>query len=170
MNNNIDFLSSSGILSGLIGGVVAVLAQILITYLKHFFTVKDNRIEQTNKIVYRQIEELEKLIYDVSNIRVPSITEINEDIIENAYHLIDADFERAKSFLSYKKNYCVKIISYFRLLDFRYNQIQNIKLGNVKELNLVDAKRNLIGEIKICKEKLLKELQNKKSDLMSDMS
>lgn len=171
MNNIKEFLSSSGILSGVVAGLIAACVQVLITYLEHFFKVKDKRIEQTNIMVYSQIEEIDKLIYDVSNIRVPSSTEINEDIIENAYYLIDADFQRAKSFLVYRKDhYYVKITSYFRLLNYRYDQMQAIKLGQEKELNLADSQKTLVGEIKVCKEKLLKELQNKKSDLMSDIS
>lgn len=35
-------------------------------------------------------------------IRIPAVTETNEDVIENAYHLVIADFERAKPLL-YKK-------------------------------------------------------------------
>jgi len=49
--------------------------------------------------------------------------------------------------------------------------MQYIKvLGSEEEAQLVKAKRAVIKEIKICKEKLLKALQNKKSDLLSDIS
>ena len=67
------------------------------------------------------------------------ITETNEDIIENAYHLIIADFERAKPLL-YKKNDPVTIKGFFNTLNNRYNQMQDIKLGLEKELKLEDSK------------------------------
>lgn len=165
-----EFLSSSGILSGVVAGVVAAMVQILIVYLKHFITTKDKRVERKNNLVDRQIEEIEKIIIDVSSIRIPSLTEIDEDSIENAYYLLTANFERAKSFL-YRKDDCIKIRGYFGRLNTYYNHMQYIKvLGSEEELQLVKAKRAVINEVKICKEKLLKELQNKKSDLMSDIS
>ena len=165
-----EFLSSSGILSGVVAGVVAAMVQILIVYLEHFITTKDKRVERKNNLVDRQVEEIEKLIIDVSSIRNPSLTEIDEDVIENAYYLITANFERAKSFL-YSKDDCIIIRGYFSSLNTHYNQMLYIKvLGSEEEAQLVKAKRAVIKEIKICKEKLLKALQNKKSDLLSDIS
>lgn len=108
------------------------------------------------------------MIKEVSEIRIPAITETNEDIIENAYHLIIADFERAKPLL-YKKNDPVTIKGFFNTLNNRYNQMQDIKLGLEKELKLEDSKRVLIGEIKECKKRLLNVLQDKEKELMSKM-
>lgn len=60
-------------------------------------------MKQTYEFIKWQRDEIGKLIKEVSEIRIPAITETNEDIIKNAYHLIIADFEWAKPLL-YKQN------------------------------------------------------------------
>ena len=93
---------------------------------------------------------------------------MNEDVIENAYHLIIADFERAKPLL-YKINDAVTIKGFFNTLINRYNQMQDIKLGYEKELNLENSKRILINEINECKKRLLNALQDKEKEIISKM-
>ena len=93
------------------------------------------------------------------------IMETNEDVIQNAYHLIIADYERVKSLL-YKKSDLIAIRSFFSTLNGRYNQMENIKLGYERELKLEDSKKVLIGEIKECKQRLLKVLQKEEKELI----
>ena len=169
MDNWIELLfDGGGIATGLIAGIVAALVQFLISYLDHTFITKTKKAEQTHEFVEWQRDEIGKLISEVSAIRVPAIKETNEDVIENAYHLIIADFERTKPLL-YKKNDPVTIKGFFNTLNGRYNQMQDIKLGYEKELKLEDSKRVLIGEIKECKQRLLNVLQDKEKEIMSKM-
>ena len=127
--------NGGGIATGIIAGIVAALVQLLISHLDHTFITKTKKAEQTHEFIEWHRDEIGKLIREVSEIRVPAITETNEDIIENAYHLIIADFERAKPLL-YKKNDPVTIKGFFNALNTRYNQMQDIKLGHEKELKL----------------------------------
>lgn len=169
MDNWIELLfNGGGIATGVIAGIVAALVQFLISHLDHIFITKTKKAEQTHAFIEWQRDEIGKLIREVSAIRVPAITETNEDIIENAYHLIIADFERAKPLL-YKKNDPVTIKNFFNTLNGRYNQMHDIKLGHEKELKLEDSKRVLIGEIKECKQRLLNVLQDKEKEIMSKM-
>lgn len=169
MNTWIELLSNvDGIATGIIAGVVAALVQVLISHLDHIFITKTKKMEQTQESIKWQRDEIGKLIREISEIRIPSSTETNEDIIENAYHLIIADFERAKPLL-YKKNDPVTIKGFFNILDKRYNQMQNIKLGYEKKLQLNDSKRVLIGEIKECKQRLLNALQENEKEIISKM-
>ena len=94
--------NGGGIATGVIAGIVAAFVQFLISHLEHIFIIKTKKAEQTYGSIKWQRDEIEKLIREVTEIRIPVITETNEDIIENAYHLIIADFERAKPLL-YKK-------------------------------------------------------------------
>ena len=160
--------NGGGIATGVIAGIVAAFVQFLISHLEHIFIIKTKKAEQTYGFIKWQRDEIGKLIKEVSEVRIPAITETNEDIIENAYHLIIADFERAKPLL-YKKNDPVTIKGFFNTLNNRYNQMQDIKLGLEKELKLEDSKRVLIGEIKECKKRLLNVLQDKEKELMSKM-
>lgn len=169
MNNWVELLfNGGGILTGVIAGIVAALVQFLISHLDHVYQSKTKKAEQTYGVIKWQRDELEKLIREVSEIRIPASTEMNEDIIENAYHLIIADFERAKPLL-YKKDDPVTIKGFFNTLDKRYNQMQDIKLGLEKELSLEDSKRVLIGEINECKKRLLNALQDKEKEIISKM-
>lgn len=158
----------SGIATGVIAGIVAAAVQFLISFLDHKFITKTKKAEQTYETIEWQRNAIGELIKEVSDIRVPKITETNEDVIENAYHLIIADFERAKPLL-YKKNSPVTIKGFFNTLNIRYNQMQDIKLGYEKDLKLEDAKKVLIGEIKECKHRLLNVLQDKEKEIMSKM-
>lgn len=160
--------NGGGIASGIIAGIVAALVQFLISHLDHTFITKTKKAEQTHAFIEWKRDEIEKLIKEVSAVRVPTIAETNEDIIENAYHLIIADFERAKPLL-YKKNDPVTIKGFFNTLNGRYNQRQNIKLGHEKELKLEDSNMVLIGEIEECKQRLLNVLQDKEKEIMSEM-
>lgn len=160
--------NGGGIATGVSAGIVAAFVQFLISHLEHIFIIKTKKAEQTYGFIKWQRDEIGKLIKEVSEVRIPAITETNEDIIENAYHLIIADFERAKPLL-YKKNDPVIIKGFFNTLNNRYNQMQDIKLGLEKELKLEDSKRVLIGEIKECKKRLLNVLQDKEKELMSKM-
>ncbi|MFG6325746.1 MAG: hypothetical protein K1W00_02740 [Lachnospiraceae bacterium] len=170
MGNWIELLfNGAGIATGIIAGVVAALVQLLLSHLNHRFIAKDKKADQTYAFIVWQRDEIRNLIKDVSEIRVPAITETNEDIIENAYHLIIADFERAKPLL-YKNNDPVTIKGFFNTLNKRYNQMQDIKSGHEKELKLEDSKRVLIGEIHECKKRLLNELQRKEKEVMSKMT
>lgn len=169
MDNWIELLvKSGGIASGIIAGIVSALVQFLISHSDHSFTTKTKRMEQTYDFIQWQRDEIGKLIRDVSEIRVPLSTEINEDIIENAYHLIVADYERAKPLL-YRINDPIIIKSYFNTLNYRYNQMQDIKLGREKNLKLEDSRIVLIGEINECKQRLLNTLQNKEKEIISKM-
>lgn len=166
MDNWLKLFSDSGIATGVIAGIVAALVQFLISHLEHTFITKTKKADQTYGFIIWQRDEIGNLIKEVSEIRIPMITETNEDIIENAYHLIIADFERAKPLL-YKENDPVTIKSFFITLNRRYNQMQDIKLGHEKKLKIEDSKRVLIGEIYECKRRLLNALQNKEKEIMS---
>ena len=169
MDNWIELLfNGGGIATGVIAGLVAASVQFLISHLDHIFITKTKKEEQTYGFSKWQRDELGKLIKEVSDVRIPAITESDEDIIENAYHLIIADFERAKPLL-YKQNDPVTIKVFFNTLNRRYNQMQDIKSGHEKELKLEDSKRILIGEIKECKQRLLNVLQDKEKEIMSKM-
>lgn len=168
MNNWVELLFNGGILSGIIAGIVAALVQFLISHLDHVYQSKTKKAEQTYAVIEWQRNELGKLIREVSEIRIPASTEMNEDIIENAYHLIIAYFERAKPLLYYN-NAPVTIKGFFNALNRRYNQMQDIKSGYEKGLKLEDSKVALIGEIKKCKEMLLIVLQNKENEIISKM-
>lgn len=169
MDDWIELLfNDGGIATGVIAGIVAALVQFLISHLDHAFITKTKKAEQTHEFIEWQRNEIGSLIREISAIRVPAITEINEDVIENAYHLIIADFERAKPLL-YKKNDPVPIKGYFNALNRRYEQMQNIKLGHEKDLKLEDSKKVLIGEINECKQRLLNVLQDKEKEIMSKM-
>ena len=156
MKNMIEALLNGGIATGIIAGIVAAGVQFLIAGLEHNFITKTKKNEQIYEAIGCQRDKIEELIGEVSAIRVPSLTETDEDIIENAYHLIMADFERAKPLL-YKKNDCITIKGYINALTTRYNQVRSIKLGYEKELKLEKAKEVLIGEMQVSKQKLLSE-------------
>ena len=169
MDNWIEILfNGGGIASGVIAGIVAAAVQFLISFLDHKFITKTKKAEQTYGAIEWQRNAIGELIRDVSKIRVPKISETNEDVIENAYHLIIADFERAKPLL-YEKNGPVTIKGFFNALNFRYDQMQKIKLGVEKDLTLEESKIVLIEEIKKCREELLDVLQRKEKELMSKM-
>lgn len=168
MDKYIELLCNSGIVSGVIAGIVAALVQVLISHLDHIFITRTKKEDQTHEFIEWKRDKIENLIGEVSAIRVPSSTETDEAVIVNAYHLIISDFERAKALL-YKKNACVPIQSFFNTLIYRYNQMQNIKLGIEKNLKLEDSKRVLVGEIEECKKRLLNELQDKEKAIMSKM-
>lgn len=169
MDNWIELLfDDDKIVIGVLAGIVATITQGLLSHLEHTFITKTKKAEQTRGFIEWQRDEIGKLIREVSEIRVPARTETNEDVIENAYHLIIADFERAKPLL-YKKNYPVTIKGFFNTLNWRYNQMQDIKSGHEKELKLEDSKRVLIDEIKECKQRLLNELQDKEKEIIAKM-
>lgn len=132
MDNWIELLfNGGGIATGIIAGIVAALVQFLISHLDHSFITKTKKADRTHEFIKWQRDEIGKLIREVSAIRVPAIKETNEDIIENAYHLIIADFERAKPLL-YEKNAPVTIKGFFNTLNRRCNQMQDIILGYEK--------------------------------------
>lgn len=169
MNNWTELLfKEGGIATGVIAGIIAALVQFLISHFDHIFIAKTKKAEKTQEFIEWQRDSLEELIKEVSEIRVPAITETNEDVIENAYHLIIADFERAKPLL-YKKDDPITIKGFFNTLNRRYTQMQDIKLGKEKNLKLEDSKKVLIGEIKECKQRLLTVLQDKEKEIMSKM-
>lgn len=162
-------LNGGGIATGVIAGVVAASVQLLVSHLEHTFIIKTNKVKQTDAYIKWQRDELLKLIDEVSKIKVPPTTETNEDIIENAYQLIIADYERAKPLL-YNENDPIIIKGFFNTLNRRYNQMQEIKSGYEKELRLEDSKRVLIGEIKECKKRLLSMLQDQVRVIMLKMT
>lgn len=160
--------NGGGIATGVIAGIIAAVVQFLISHFEHIFITKTKKSEQIYGFIEWQRDKIGELIKEVSEVRIPAITEANEDSIENAYHLIIADFERAKPLL-YKRDDPVTIKGFFNTLNRRYKQMQDIKLGLEKELKLEDSKRVLIGEIIVCKQKLLEVLQNKEKEIMSNM-
>ena len=153
----------SGVLSGIIAGLVAAGVQLLISYL-------DRKFKRTEDQAFRQRDwmknEISKMIQEVSAIKVPPITETNDDIIENAYHLIIADYERSKP-LIYKKDGPAVLRGFFDTLIFRHNQLQSIKLGKEPQLTEEKSKEVLIGEIAVCKDKLLYYLQAKEKEIIA---
>lgn len=157
--NNVQFVE---------GLIVGVIIHIFIIHFQYTLTAKGVREKQGYKNIEWQRDEIEKLIKDVSDIRIPSIMELNEDAIENAYHLIVAYFERSKPLL-YKKNDCVTIKSFFNLLNTRYDQMQNIKMKNEKVPELYNDKKVFVGEIKECKVRLLNVLQEKEKEIIAKM-
>lgn len=135
--------NGGGIATGVIAGIVAAFVQFLISHFEHRFLQKAKKEEQIYSFNVWKRDEIGELIKDVSEIKIPAVTETNGDVIENAYHLIMAYFERAKPLL-YKKSDPVTIRGFFNTLNIRYRQMQEIKLGYEKGLNLGDAKRVLI--------------------------
>ena len=160
--------NDSGIATGVIAGIVAAVVQFIISHLDHAFITKNRKAEQVHRHIEWQRNEIGNLIREVSAIKVPAQTETNEDTIENAYHLVIADFERAKPLL-YEKRDDVRLRGFFAALDNRYNQMQQAKLGQGVELSLEDSKIVVIEEIKECKQRLLKVLQEKEEDILSQM-
>lgn len=160
--------NGGGIATGVVAGIIAAVVQFLISHFEHIFITETKKSEQIYGFIEWQRDKIGELIKEVSEVRIPAITEANEDSIENAYHLIIADFERAKPLL-YKRDDPVTIKGFFNTLNRRYKQMQDIKLGLEKELKLEDSKRVLIDEIIVCKQKLLEVLQNKEKEIMSNM-
>lgn len=160
--------NGGGITTGVIAGIVAAFVQFLISHFEHRFLQKAKKEEQIYSFNVWKRDEIGELIKDVSEIKIPAVTETNGDVIENAYHLIMAYFERAKPLL-YKKSDPVTIRGFFNTLNIRYRQMQEIKLGYEKGLNLGDAKRVLIEEISECKKRLLTVLQDKEKETMSQL-
>lgn len=111
-----------------IAGIVAAFVQFLISHFEHRFLQKAKKEEQIYSFNVWKRDEIGELIKDVSEIKIPAVTETNGDVIENAYHLIMAYFERAKPLL-YKKSDPVTIRGFFNTLNIRYRQMQEIKLG-----------------------------------------
>lgn len=160
--------NGGGIATGVIAGIVAAFVQFLISHFEHRFLQKAKKEEQIYSFNVWKRDEIGELIKDVNEIKIPAVTETNGDVIENAYHLIMAYFERAKPLL-YKKSDPVTIRGFFNTLNIRYRQMQEIKLGYEKGLNLGDAKRVLIEEISECKKRLLTVLQDKEKETMSQL-
>lgn len=160
--------NGSGIATGVIAGIVAAAVQFIISHLDHAFITKNRKAEQVHRHIEWQRNEIGNLIREVSAIKVPTLTETNEDTIENAYHLIIADFERAKPLL-YEKSDDIRLRGFFATLDKRYNQMQQAKLGYGVGLSLENSKIVVIEEIKECKQRLLKVLQEKEEDILSQM-
>ena len=154
------------VFSGIIAGLVAAGVQLLISYLDRRFTNKNRREDQTFGQREWMKNEINKMIHEVSDIKVPLVTETNDDLIENAYHLIIADYERSKP-LIYKKDGPVILRGYFDTLIYRHEQLQSIKQGKDPQLTEEDAKRVLIGEIAVCKDKLLYYLQAKEKEIIA---
>ena len=156
-------LDQSGVLSGIIAGLVAAGVQLFISFL-------DRKFKRTEDQAFRQREwmknEIIKMIQEVSVIKVPPKTETNDDIIENAYHLIIADYERSKP-LIYKKDGPAVLRGFFDTLTYRHEQLQSIKLGEEPQLTEEQAKKVLIGEIAVCKDKLLYYLQAKEKEIIA---
>ncbi len=156
-------LIESGILSGIIAGLVAAGVQLFISYL-------DRKFKRTEDQAFIQRDwlknEINKMIQEVSAIKIPPVTEKNDDIIENAYHLIIADYERSKPLL-YKKDGPAVLRGLFDTLTYCHEQLQSIKLGEEPQLTEEQAKKVLIGEIVVCKDKLLYYLQAKEKEIIA---
>lgn len=160
-------LVQSGVLSGIIAGLVAAGVQLLISFLDRRFINKNRREDQTIGQRDWLKNEINKMIHEVSSIMVPPITETNNAIIENAYHLIIADYERSKP-LIYKIDGPTELKGFFNTLIYRHEQLQSIRLGKeVPELTEENAKKVLIGEIAVCKDKLLYKLQAKEKEIIA---
>ncbi len=169
MGSWLEYLfQNGGIATGIIAGIVAALVQFLIAHLDHVFITRTKKEQQTHEFLEWQRNEIEKLISEISAIRIPAITEANEEIIETAYHLIRAAFERA-TLLLHREGGPITIKGFFNTLDRRYRQMHAIKLGYEKELKLEDSKIVLIEEIEECKYRLLTVLQKKGNEIMSQM-
>ena len=111
--------NGGGIATGVIAGIVAAFVQFLISHFEHRFLQKAKKEEQIYSFNVWKRDEIGELIKDVSEIKIPAVTETNGDVIENAYHLIMAYFERAKPLL-YKKSDPVTIRGFFNTLNIRY--------------------------------------------------
>lgn len=98
--------NGGGIATGVIAGIVAAFVQFLISHFEHRFLQKAKKEEQIYSFNVWKRDEIGELIKDVSEIKIPAVTETNGDVIENAYHLIMAYFERAKPLLYKKKRSC----------------------------------------------------------------
>lgn len=160
-------LVQSGVLSGIIAGIIAAGVQLFISFLDRRFIYKNRREDQSFEQREWLKNEINKMIHEVSAIKVPPKTETRDDIIENAYHLIIADYERSKP-LIYKIDGPVVLRSFFNTLIYRHEQLQSIRLGKeVPELTEENAKKVLIGEIAVCKDKLLYKLQAKEKEIIA---
>ena len=126
--------NGGGIATGVIAGIVAAFVQFLISHFEHRFLQKAKKEEQIYSFNVWKRDEIGELIKDVSEIKIPAVTETNGDVIENAYHLIMAYFERAKPLL-YKKSDSVTIRGFLIPLIYA--------IDKCKKLNW-DMKRDLI--------------------------
>ena len=115
--------NGGGIATGVIAGIVAAFVQFLISHFEHRFLQKAKKEEQIYSFNVWKRDEIGELIKDVSEIKIPAVTETNGDVIENAYHLIMAYFERAKPLL-YKKSDPVTMNStpFVRQYDILFNK------------------------------------------------
>ena len=159
-------LVESGILSGIIAGLVAAGVQLLVSFLDRRFINKNRKEDQSFEQREWLRNEIHRMIYEVSDIKVPSGTETNDDIIENAYHLIIADYERSKP-LIYKKDGPSQLRGFFDTLIYRHEQLHSIKMGKETQLTEEKAKEVLIGEIAMCKDKLLNYLEAKEKEIIA---
>ena len=159
-------LVQSGVLSGIIAGIIAAGVQLFISFLDRRFIYKNRREDQSFEQREWVKNEINKMIHEVSAIKVPPKTETRDDIIENAYHLIIADYERSKP-LIYKIDGPVVLRSFFNTLIYRHEQLQSIKRGEEPQLTEEKAKEILIGEIVVCKNKLLYYLEAKEKEIIA---
>ena len=165
----IDILfNGGGIATGVIAGIVAALVQLLISHFEHQF-IRGNRQEDQERDQSMWLrDEIGKLIQDVTAIKVPAKTVTDDDVIDNAYHLIIADYERSKALL-YKITEPVTIKGLFDTLQFRYEQLQNIRMGLEEKITIEKSKKVLIEEMIVSKAKLLENLQRKEKEVISKL-
>lgn len=157
-----------GIWTGVIAGIVAALVQLLISLIEHKF-IKGNRQEDQERDQRRWLrDEIGKLIQDVTAIKIPTKTITDDDVIDNAYHLIIADYERSKVLL-YKITEPVTIKGSFNTLQFRYEQLQNIRMGLEEIITIEESRKYLIEEMIVSKARLLESLQWKEKEVISKL-
>ena len=176
----IDILfNGGGIATGVIAGIVAALVQLLISRLEHQFIRETRQEDQEREQRKRQEDqervqrmwlrdEIGKLIREVTAIKVPAKTVTDDDVIDNAYHLIDSDYERSKPLL-YKIKDDVTMSEDFDILHSRYELLQKVRLGHGEETKISKLKKDLIEEMGRSKNILLKNLQRKEKEVISKL-
>lgn len=164
--------NGGGIATGVIAGIVAAFVQFLISHFEHRFLQKAKKEEQIYSFNVWKRDEIGELIKDVSEIKIPAVTETNGDVIENAYHLIMAYFERSKPLL-YKKAILLQLEAFLIPLIYAIDKCKKLNWDMKRDLILgmqrESLKRVLIEEISECKKRLLTVLQDKEKETMSQL-
>ena len=154
--------------TGLLAGIVAASVQFIISHLERNFKMMNKKENQRRKQLEWLREEIGKLIKDVTEIKVPTITVIDFDTIDNAYHLIIADYERSKPLL-YKIKDNVTMSGDFDRLHSRYELLQKERWEHGEETEITKLKKDLIEEMTRSKAILLENLQRKEKDVISKL-
>ena len=149
------------IFEGVVAGFISALVQLLIFHLQCKFSTKNRKIENGFRYYNLEKDQINELVRNVANLKVPIQKQGNENDVYNAYSLIFAYFQISKANLLDEIE-IISIDNFFRNLRYRYTQMQEMQLENVDETRFDKCKNAVIIEIEVCKSKLLKLLRKKR--------